>query len=111
MSMKAVLTFLLMIAWISAARLQPQSPAASASDAAVREQGRNIFAAKCGKCHNEDARKILSDGSTLLTRLAASRDSQALLGTRLKTMRAEDRHAVSIYVEGLLSALGSPEKK
>jgi mono/diheme cytochrome c family protein len=109
--MKAISTFLLMIAWIPAARLQPQSPAASARDTAVREPGRNIFAAKCGTCHNADARKKLPDGSTLLTRLAASRDSQALLGTRLKTMSAEDRHAVSVYVEGLISEFRSSEKK
>ena len=71
------------------------------------ERGRELFSAKCGKCHDADGRKRLADGSTLLTRLAASKDRQALLGTRLKSLPPDDRQAVTLYVEGLLAATPS----
>lgn len=109
--MKPVLTLTIAAALLSAAALQPQSPATPPGNAAVREQGRTIFAAKCGKCHDENARKRLSDGSTLLTRLSARKDWQALLGTRLKSMNPENREAVTLYVDSLLSEFQAVEKK
>jgi len=91
--------------------LNSQSSAPSTDNAAPRDQGRRVFTEHCGKCHDADALKKLSDGSTLLTRLSASKDSQTLLGTRLKTMTAADRRAVSFYVGELLSEFQSSEKK
>ena len=81
-----------------------QSTTPAPTDPAQHEHGRKVFAGKCGKCHDEDARKKLADGSTLLTRLAASKDPNALLGTRLKSMNEEDRAGVVTYVDDLLAA-------
>ena len=109
--MKVPLIAVLAIAVLQAAQSHPQSSSAPSDSAAVREQGRRVFTDHCGKCHDENARKKLSDGSTLLTRLSASKDPPALLGTRLKTMSAENRRAVLSYVEDLLSQFRSSEKK
>src|SRR5215471_21705170 len=101
--MKVPLILFLAVAVLQGAQSHAQSSSAPSDSAAVREQGRHIFTDHCGKCHDENARKKLSDGSTLLTRLSASKDPPALLGTRLKTMNADDRHAVLFYVEELLA--------
>lgn len=87
-----------------------QSASASAS-ADQHEHGRKIFAGKCGKCHDEDASRKLADGSTLLTRLAASKNPNALLGTRLKSMSDEDREGVIVYVDDLLAAFRASSAK
>jgi mono/diheme cytochrome c family protein len=89
---------------------QAQSPAASPSDAALREQGRQVFTDKCGKCHDADAAKKLPDGSTLLGRLAARQDPQAKLATRLKSMSEQDARGVSLYMEDLIERFRAAEK-
>lgn len=78
----------------------PSSPPAGA-EASLRDSGKQVFTARCGKCHDADASKKLADGSTLLSRLAASKDPKALLGTRLKSMSPEDARGVALYVEDL----------
>ena len=80
----------------------PISEAGSKS-VAILEQGKKIFVARCAQCHNDDANKKLPDGSTLLRRLAQSKDPEARLGTRLKD--PQERHAVMIYVDSLLTHL------
>ncbi|HEY6250267.1 MAG TPA: hypothetical protein VI685_09915 [Candidatus Angelobacter sp.] len=107
--MKAGLIIAFTAAVLLIARSYSESPV-TPDDNAIREQGRRLFAGKCGTCHDEDGKKKLSDGSTLLTRLSSSKDPQALLGTRLKSMTADDRHAVVFYVEGLLSQFRSANK-
>jgi mono/diheme cytochrome c family protein len=87
-----------------------QSPAASPSDTALREQGRQVFTEKCGKCHDADAAKKLPDGSTLLERLAARQDPQAKLATRLKSMSDQDARGVALYMEGLLARFRAAQK-
>jgi mono/diheme cytochrome c family protein len=77
-----------------------QAPAPG--DAALREQGGKVFTEKCGKCHDSDAAKKLPDGSTLLERLAARKDPQARLATRLKSMSEQDARGVSLYLEQLI---------
>jgi len=90
--------------------LQAQSAATSTSDAALREQGRQVFTDKCGKCHNSDAAKKLPDGSTLLERLSARKDPQAKLATRLKSMSEQDARGVSLYMEELIERFRAAEK-
>ena len=73
----------------------------SKPDAALLQQGKNIFVERCAKCHDADAAKKLPDGTTLLQRLAASKDLEARLGTRLK--QPQERHAVTVYIESLMT--------
>ena len=74
---------------------------------AILEQGKNIFVARCAKCHDDDANKKLPDGTTLLKRLAQSKDPEARLGTRLKD--PQERHAVMLYVDTLLAGIRSSD--
>lgn len=76
------------------------------TDAALREQGKKIFVARCAQCHDADAGKKLPDGTTLLQRLAARKDPEARLGTRLK--QPQERHAVMVYIDSLLKPIPSP---
>jgi len=73
----------------------------SRSSSALRAQGKKIFVSRCAQCHDEDASKKLPDGTTLLRRLAKTKDLQARLQTRLKN--AEESHAVAIYIQELLN--------
>jgi mono/diheme cytochrome c family protein len=69
--------------------------AAQVSAQTSSERGKKIFVARCAKCHDDDMSKKLPDGSTLLGRLAASKDPKSRLATRLKD--AADRDAVLDY--------------
>jgi len=73
----------------------------SGSNAALSAQGKKIFVSRCAQCHDDDASKKLPDGTTLLQRLAKTKELEARLHTRLKN--AEESHAVAIYIQELLS--------
>lgn len=81
----------------------PQNP----THISAYEKGRNIFLSRCAKCHDEDASKKLPDGTTLVQRLAASKDAEALLGTRLKD--AQERDAVMLYINKITGRCRSSE--
>jgi mono/diheme cytochrome c family protein len=83
------------------------SPTQSYDD--LREHGKKVFAGRCAKCHDEDASKKLPDGSTLLTRLAASKDPKALLATRLKSMPEQDSRGVAAYMDELMARFRSAQ--
>src|SRR5262245_22139331 len=74
-----------------------------AADPALLERGRQIFTSHCGKCHDANAAKVLPDGTTLLERLAANKDPNARLATRLKSMPEQDGRAVVLYVDDLIA--------
>jgi len=102
--MKLPVTIPLLACAISIQAAAADSAAASnPKNAAMFEQGKKIFVARCAKCHDDDANKKLPDGTTLLGRLAQTKDPEARLGTRLKD--PQERHAVMIYVDSLLARL------
>lgn len=78
----------------------PPAPKPSAPTAAS-DQGKAIFVARCGKCHDADGNKKLADGTTLLGRLAKSKDPEARLGTRLKV--ESERHQVFQYIQSIMA--------
>jgi len=75
-----------------AAQTQAPSPA--------NDQGKTIFIARCGKCHDADAGKKLPDGTTLLARLARNKDPETRLATRLKN--EQERHQVFLYLQPMI---------
>ena len=79
-------------------------PVAQQSQDAARpyELGRRIFVSRCATCHDEDAAKKLPDGTSLVQRLAESKDPDALADTRLKRMSQGDRQAVHTYLNELI---------
>ena len=76
-------------------------PAQQPPTAKAEDPGLKIFAERCAKCHDENAAKTLPDGSNLLKRLAANKDPETRLGTRLKDPK--ERHQVFLYLEPLIS--------
>ena len=59
------------------ARTRPSSPDISTD----LSQGKAIFISRCASCHDENGSKKLADGTTLLARLAQSKDPEARLAT------------------------------
>jgi mono/diheme cytochrome c family protein len=94
------------LAWFQAASGGETKPATQASTnkpakPSSSDEGKKIFVARCAKCHDDDMNKKLPDGSTLLARLAASKDPRARLGTRIKD--TAERDAVAEYFQQLLA--------
>lgn len=87
-----------------------QSPSPQPNDATLRELGRQVFVSQCAKCHDADAAKKLPDGTTLLARLAASKDPKARLATRLKSMSEQDGRGVVLYMEDLIARFRAAQK-
>jgi len=65
------------------------------------DEGKQIFISRCAKCHDDNARKTLPDGTNLLARLAASKDLETALGTRLKD--PAERKSVKLYIDDLIA--------
>ena len=105
LSMTALSILFVIPAWT-----QSPSPPPAGTDASLRNLGKQVFTNRCGKCHDADASKKLADGSTLLSRLSASKDPKALLGTRLKSMSPEDARGVALYVEELTTEFRAAQK-
>jgi mono/diheme cytochrome c family protein len=78
-----------------------------ASTSAGNDQGKAVFSAQCGKCHDADGSKRLHDGTTLLARLAKSKDPETRLGTRLKN--EQERRQVFLYLQPLIERERSSE--
>ena len=78
-------------------------PAAAANS----DEGKTVFSAQCGKCHDADGSKRLHDGTTLLARLAKSKDPETRLGTRLKN--EQERHQVFLYLQPMIERERSAE--
>lgn len=110
--MNAAIIFALLAACFSQAVSSPpkeaQAPAAAVASAAIG-QGKAIFVARCATCHDADANKKLPDGSTLLNRLAKSKDPEGRLGTRLKN--EQERHQVFLYIQSLMAHADPAESK
>jgi cytochrome c553 len=85
------------LAWFQAAAGGDAKPAKPSSS----DDGKKIFVARCAKCHDDDMNKRLPDGSTLLGRLAASKDPRSRLGTRIKD--TAERDAVTEYFQQLVA--------
>jgi hypothetical protein len=76
------------------------SSAQQGSPAEMKEAGHKIFVERCAKCHDENAAKVLPDGTSLVQRLARSKNPAELLATRLKN--EGERRAVMLYLQPML---------
>ena len=91
------------IAAVAGGARQASGQATSADDRAGRiAKGREIFVAKCAKCHNERGDKALSSGKPLSERgLATEAIARAVRG-RLKDRTDDERQAVTLYIASLM---------
>lgn len=94
----AVLLYAVLWSWPGSQTQKPSEPAPTAKETAVAsvEPGKAIFVERCAKCHDADANKTLPDGTTLLGRLAKSKDPEARIGTRIKDL--QERRQVFQYL-------------
>jgi mono/diheme cytochrome c family protein len=98
----------IILAAMVAALFPWQDPLTSKQTAAAsNDQGKSVFSAQCGKCHDADGSKRLHDGTTLLARLAKSKDPEARLGTRLKN--EQERRQVFLYLQPMIERERSSE--
>ena len=100
----AIVISLISSTWL----LRAQHPATQSDgdvQAAGLTQGKAIFISRCAKCHDDNGNKKLADGTTLLARLAQSRDLEARLGTRLKN--PEERRQVTLYMRSMIDQYAS----
>src|SRR5689334_10296512 len=98
--MKRLPSALALVAILPALVSAQQAPSGpgSSDDAA---KGKAIFIAHgCATCHDDDAAKRLDDGTTLLSKLAQSKDPESRLATRLKNQ--QERHQAMLYIRSLL---------
>ena len=108
MKMPSLRAIVLLIALSGLLRAQDKVAQPSSADPASSAQGKAIFISRgCAKCHDDDANKKLPDGTTLLARLAQSKDPEARLGTRLKN--PQERHQVMLYMQSLFQRQSSTQ--
>jgi len=96
MSAMAILVIWAVVVLQQGSAAPDQQPAQNLS-----EHGKEIFVARCAKCHDADLAKKLPDGTNLLDRLAGSKDPQSRIATRIKN--ADEQRAVMTYISPLLA--------
>jgi mono/diheme cytochrome c family protein len=97
------------------ARNAHQGPAA---DQPLSEQGRarllatgkELFTARCARCHDERGDKPLKTGPPLNERGLSSEQIARAVSGRLRDKTEEERRAVTLYISTLMKAKDSEEK-
>jgi mono/diheme cytochrome c family protein len=97
------------------ARVVGQSPA---SDQPLSEQerarqlaiGKDLFMARCARCHDERGDKPLKTGLPLNQRGLSSEQIARAVSGRLRDKTDEERRAVTLYISSLMKAKDSEEK-
>jgi mono/diheme cytochrome c family protein len=97
------------------ARGADQAPAA---DQPLSEQergrhfvkGKELFLARCARCHDERGDKPLKTGPPLNERGLSSEQISRAVNGRLRDKPEEERRAVTLYISSLMKTKGSEEK-
>src|SRR5712692_1169979 len=97
------------------ARNAHQAPAA---DQPLSEQerarllatGKELFMARCARCHDERGGKPLKTGPPLNERGLSSEQIARAVSGRLRDKTEEERRAVTLYISSLMKAKDSEEK-
>ena len=91
---------------------------ASAADQQPSEQergrllatGKELFMARCARCHDERGDKPLKTGPPLNERGLSSEQIARAVSGRLRDKTEEERRAVTLYISSLMKAKVSEEK-
>jgi mono/diheme cytochrome c family protein len=65
--------------------------------------GKDLFVARCARCHNERGDKPLEHGPPLKQRMLSREVIERNISGRFKSATAEQRHAVVLYIESFLT--------
>ena len=72
--------------------------------------GKELFMARCARCHNERGDKPLKTGPPLNERGLSSEQIARAVSGRLRDKTEEERRAVTLYISSLMKAKDSEEK-
>jgi mono/diheme cytochrome c family protein len=73
-------------------------------------KGKELFLARCARCHNERGDKPLKTGSPLNERRLPSDEIARAVNGRLRDKTEEERRAVTLYIASLMKSKDSEEK-
>ncbi|HXE91528.1 MAG TPA: cytochrome c [Terriglobales bacterium] len=96
------LSFLFLVAAADDAR--PPKPEASPAEESARllAIGRDLFVARCGRCHDADGSKPLADGPPLNRRKVPADRLARMVDSRLKDATEEQRRAVKLHITSFM---------
>jgi mono/diheme cytochrome c family protein len=72
--------------------------------------GKELFMARCARCHNEHGDKPLKTGPPLNERVLSTEEIARAVNGRLRDKTGEERRAVTLYISSLMKAKDSEEK-
>ena len=99
----------------SYARGAGQAPAADQplsheERARLLAKGKELFLARCARCHDERGDKPLKTGSPLNERRLPTDEIARAVNGRLRDKTEEERRAVTLYISSLMKTKDSEEK-
>jgi mono/diheme cytochrome c family protein len=100
------------------ARSTGQAPSAPFANEPLSEQararllatGKELFMARCARCHDERGDKPLKTGPPLNQRGLSSEQIARAVSGRLRDNTEEERRAVTLYISSLMKSKDSEEK-
>jgi len=92
-----------------------QAPAADQSlseqeRARLLASGKELFTARCARCHDERGDEPLKTGPPLNERKLSSEQIARAVSGRLRDKTEEERRAVTLYISSLMKAKDSEQK-
>ena len=85
-------------------------PRSEQQHAQLLATGKELFMARCARCHDERGDKPLKTGPPLNERGLSSEQIARAVSGRLRDKTEEERHAVTLYISSLMKAKDSEEK-
>jgi mono/diheme cytochrome c family protein len=73
-------------------------------------KGKELFLARCARCHNERGDKPLRSGAPLNARGLSTDEIARAVSGRLRDKTEEERRAVTLYISNLMKSKDSEEK-
>ena len=85
-------------------------PRSEQERAGLLAAGKELFMARCARCHDERGDKPLKTGPPLNERGLSSEQIARAVSGRLRDKTEEERRAVTLYISSLMKAKDSEEK-
>jgi mono/diheme cytochrome c family protein len=85
-------------------------PPSEQERARLLSTGKELFLARCARCHNERGDKPLKTGPPLNERGLSTDEIARAVNGRLRDKTGEERRAVTLYISSLMKTRDSEEK-
>jgi mono/diheme cytochrome c family protein len=90
--------------------LAADQPLSHEERARLLATGKELFMARCARCHDERGDKPLKTGQPLNERGLSSDEIARAVNGRLRNKTEEERRAVTLYISSLMKTKDSEEK-